>query len=68
MKNQIQTIVINYFLESTEFEFKEFNIPVVIEELEPLFKATLEQYLYLRRQNPNNIELPENSFFIISKK
>jgi hypothetical protein len=65
MKAQIQTIVINYFLNSAEYEFKNFDMNQVIKEVEPLFKATLENYLYLKKYNPNNIQLAENSFYFV---
>ncbi len=65
MKAQIQTIVINYFLNSAEYEFKNFDMNQVISEVEPLFKATLENYLYLKKINPNNIQLAENSCFFV---
>ena len=41
--------VIDYFLNSNKYEFKDFDMNNVIEEIAPLFKSTLENYLYIKK-------------------
>ncbi len=66
MEKATTKFVIDYFMNSNEFDFKDFDITNVIEEITPLFKTTLENYLFLKKQNPKNI--PKFKAEFIQKK
>lgn len=66
MKNAINSLVINYFLNSNEFLFTDFDMNKIIEELEPLLKSTIKNYLYLKKTNPTNT-IYHNVNFITKK-
>lgn len=66
MKNALNSFVINYFLNSNQYEFRDFDMNLIIHELEPLLISTMDNYLYLKKLNPNN-ELMKNVNFIEPK-
>jgi hypothetical protein len=55
MQKETQTFVINWFLNSSDYQFSDFEMDAVISDLEPLFKKTIENYLFLKKINPENI-------------
>jgi hypothetical protein len=67
MKNLINQLIIQYFLHSNKYEFRDFEMENVMEELEPLLKSTIENYLYLKKTNPENIIYKNVNFIQPSK-
>ncbi|MBC5838749.1 hypothetical protein [Flavobacterium muglaense] len=67
MKNAINSLIINFFLSSNEFEFRDFDMNKTMDELEPLLKSTIKHYLYLKKTNPTDIPY-KNVNFISEKK
>lgn len=67
MKNAINSLVIKFFLNSNEYEFRDFDMNKIMDELEPLLKSTIENYLYLKKTNPDDI-LFKNVNFISQTK
>lgn len=68
MKNEVSSLVINYFLNSSEFEFRDFEMDKIMVELEPLLKSTISNYLYLKKQNPTDIHLHSVNFIAAEKE
>jgi hypothetical protein len=56
MEKIIKNLVIEYFLNSSKYEFKDFDMNDVMADLQPLINATIEQYLYIKKnENDTNI-------------
>ncbi len=68
MKNEVSSLVINYFLNSSEFEFRDFEMDKIMVELEPLLKSTISNYLYLKKYNPKDIHLHNVNFIGTEKE
>jgi hypothetical protein len=62
MKTIIQKLLISFLLDSNKYEFKNYDFDEVAEELEPLFKSLIENYFYLKSQNPKNIPMEKFNF------
>lgn len=67
MENAINSLIINYFLSSNEFEFRDFDMNKTVEDLRPLLLSTITNYLYLKKTNIEDIPY-KNVNFISSKK
>jgi hypothetical protein len=67
MKNAINSLIINFFLSSNEFEFRDFDMNNTMDELQPLLISTIKNYLYLKKTNPTDIPY-KNVNFISEKK
>lgn len=67
MKKAVDSLVLNFFLDSPEFEFRDFDMEKIMVELEPLLKSTISNYLYLKKQNPTDIHLHNVNFISTDK-
>ena len=68
MKKAVDSLVINFFLDSHEFEFRDFDMDKIIVELEPLLKSTISNYLYLKKTNPTDLHLHNVNFIGTEKE
>jgi hypothetical protein len=57
MKNHIARIIIDRFMSDSKYQFQDFDMNEVLTELEPLIQSTIDNYLYLKKTNPNNIKV-----------
>jgi len=63
MEKIIDQLVIKYIMESESFSFRDIDFKDCGPELKPLIVALLNNYFYLKKQNPENKPCV-NSFFI----
>ncbi len=68
-KENTDALMINFLLDSSEFEFKDFDLISANQDLQLLFKATLQQYFLLKKNNPENTIFHESgTCFIFPSK
>ena len=68
MKNIIQKMLISFLLDSNKYQFKDYDFDEVAQDLEPIFKSVIENYFYLKSQNPDNVDMKNCNFIQTPKK
>lgn len=67
MENAINSLIINYFLSSNEFEFRDFDMNKTMEDLRPLLLSTITNYLYFKKTNIEDIPYKNVNFISVKK-
>lgn len=67
MEKIIDQLVIKYIMESEPFSFRDVNFKDCAPELKPLIVALLNNYFYLKKQNPNNEDYKDVNFITCKK-
>ncbi len=64
-KTSTDSLIIKYLMDSSEFEFKEFDLIQANQDLQNLFRATMKMYFSLKKINPDNIIEHESGVWFI---
>lgn len=64
-KTSTDSLMIKFLMDSTEFEFKEFDLIQANQDLQNLFRATMKMYFSLKKINPDNIIEHESGVWFI---
>ncbi len=49
MQKQVNAIVIEFFMNSSEFEFKDYDLNEIMSEVKPLIEGLMNNYMYIKK-------------------
>ena len=57
---KLDFLIIDFLMNSNEFELKDFDLKQVNQDLKPLVSGLLRQYFFLKKINPQNDKLNDS--------
>lgn len=57
---KLDFLIIDFLMNSNEFELKDFDLKQVNQDLKPLISGLLRQYFFLKKINPQNDKLNDS--------
>ena len=64
-KTSTDSLMIKFFMDSNEFEIKEFDLIQANQDLQNLFREAMKMYFTLKQINPDNIIEHESGVWFI---
>jgi hypothetical protein len=66
-KSNTDSLIVDFLMDSPEFDFKSYDLIQANHDLQNLFRATMTMYFSLKKMNPDNIiEHESGTWFIDS--